>query len=72
MAHLLEMERVKEAQNSVVEAAVPAEEEALEALTEETTVEDDAVASAAHDDEDDDPVTIAPRRMQFQFEGDTA
>lgn len=72
MAHLLEMERVKEAQNSVAEtdAAI------TETLTEETPDDDQIVAGAdtVPDDDDhiDEPVTIAPRRMQFQFAGDTA
>ena len=69
LAHLLEVERLKEAGPKVAEAEVTIEEEMIaeDAVTlDECTDVADEVAVV-----EEEPAPVAPRRMQFQFEGDT-
>lgn len=71
LAHLVEMERQKEALVAVDDETPEdevAETETLEAAS-ASVVENIAVAKEAYEDT---PVVPGPRRMKFQFEGDTA
>jgi hypothetical protein len=70
LAHLLEMERIKDAKTNEVHAVAPVEDEVDEILPK---VEVANVAVAAEPIEvDEESAPIAPRRMQFQFAGDSA
>jgi len=70
LAHLLEVERLKNVEPEVVAIDATIEEDAevaTDTLDESPTVTDEVVASV-----DEEPAPIAPRRMQFQFKDDAA
>lgn len=70
LAHLLEMERIKDAKIDEVQSVAPVEDE-VEEVQPEVDVANVAVAEEPNE-VDEAPAPIAPRRMQFQFEGDSA
>jgi len=70
LAHLLEVERLKNADPETATLAVAVDEEVVE-IAAETLDECGDVADEVHV-VDEEPAPSAPRRMQFQFEDDTA
>ena len=70
LAHLLEVERLKDAEPKVVKIEAAVEDDVAEVVAEamdEWTAVTDEVAAV-----DEEPAPFAPRRMRFQFEDDTA
>jgi len=70
LAHLLEVERLKDAELKVVKIEAAVEDDVAEVVAEamdEWTAVTDEVAAV-----DEEPAPFAPRRMRFQFEDDTA
>lgn len=69
LAHLLEMDRIKEAALQEPKADDTEEVAEIEATPVTIEAQPEVTAEAAQDVE---PVSASPRRMQFQFEKDTA
>lgn len=70
LAHLLEVERAKNAAPEDARAETAAEDEDAEVLAAPTVQTIDETAKAA--DDADDPAPVIARRMQFQFKDDCA
>lgn len=70
LAHLLEVERAKNAAPEDARAETAAEDEDAEVLAAPTVQAIDETAKAA--DDADDPAPVIARRMQFQFKDDCA
>lgn len=70
LAHLLEVERAKNAAPEDARAEAIAEDEDAEALAAPTVQTIDETAKVA--DDADDPAPVIARRMQFQFKDDCA
>ena len=70
LAHLLEVERAKNAAPEDARAETVAEDEDAEVLAAPTVQTIDETAKAA--DDADDPAPVIARRMQFQFKDDCA
>lgn len=70
LAHLLEVERAKNAAPEDARAETAAEDEDAEVLDAPTVQTIDETAKAA--DDADDPAPVIARRMQFQFKDDCA
>lgn len=70
LAHLLEVERAKNAAPEDARAETAAEDEDAEVLATPTVQAVDETAKAA--DDADDPAPVIARRMQFQFKDDCA
>lgn len=70
LAHLLEMERQKEAASETQPVQPECDDEAAEELADPSDAQVEITATSAEREEEIQP--IAPRRMQFQFEEDTA
>jgi hypothetical protein len=70
LAHLLEVERLKDAEPKVAKIEAAVEDDVVEVVAEamdEWTAVTDEVAAV-----DEESAPFAPRRMRFQFEDDTA